>query len=108
VGVSISGLEMALASTALVLPRRTLQRRLDQLIEAGVIRPIGGGRSIIYAEARGAATPEVERDNIVPLSIFGLRSLELCAPAHRFAHAGWLRPRISGTVSAESGSLLDA
>ena len=71
-GVSISGLEMALASTALVLPRRTLQRRLDQLIETGVIRPTGGGRSIIYAKARGATTPEVERDNIVPLSILGL------------------------------------
>ena len=67
-GGSVSSLELALASTGLVLGRRTLQRRLDQLIEREVIRPSGGGRSIVYT----FVTPEVAHENIVPLSSAGL------------------------------------
>ncbi len=46
--MGISRLEEKLSVNKLVLPRRTLQRRLDQLLAAEKIRATGGSRSIVY------------------------------------------------------------
>jgi Fic family protein len=75
-GIGISELERALASKGIGMPRRTLQRRLDRLLEEGAIQASGGSRSVVYRSTQrksaNTPSPEDERTEIVPLTAAGL------------------------------------
>jgi Fic/DOC family len=79
-GLGISALELSLASVGQAMPRRTLQRRLDALIESKRIVSQGGSRSVIYksteqplATILQARAPSGQYETYVSLSAIGLQ-----------------------------------
>jgi Fic/DOC family len=78
-GIGISALETSIAALGQTMPRRTLQRRLDDLIDAKRIVAQGGSRSITYVLAQQqrsqilhARAPSAQFETYVPLSAIGL------------------------------------
>jgi Fic/DOC family len=79
-GLGISALELSLASVGQAMPRRTLQRRLDALIESKRIVSQGGSRSVIYKSTQQplatilqARAPSGQYETYVSLSAMGLQ-----------------------------------
>lgn len=75
-GLGISDLERQLASQGIAITRRTLQRRLDRLLEEGAIESKGGSRSVVYYSVQSKSVSALPKDdeqaNIVPLTKAGL------------------------------------
>lgn len=71
-GVGIAALETALAQRhQLPMIRRTLQRRLDRLIESGKIASVGESVARVYKLGSKAAAPQTQAELYVPVSAEG-------------------------------------
>jgi Fic family protein len=75
-GAGISELARELSNKGIAISRRTLQRRLDRLLQEAAITQSGGSRSVGYRAAQNKLAqdqkPEEDRESIIPLATGGL------------------------------------